>query len=131
MHEIMHWAKEYHIYIYIIFQFCPVALSNRRMIFASILHTFNHIIWCSNLKKSYTTCSVWLTFRKNLKRCNGQCALEQPLKQGRLVLKCWRNMLLAGCNLPGIPWNNAILARKLFKICGDMHYIISFDEDEP
>ena len=84
------------------------------MVFASILHTFNHIIWCSNQKKSYTTCSVWLTFRKNLKRCNGQCALEQSLKQGRLVLKCWRNMLLAGCNLPGILLNNTSCKETIY-----------------
>ena len=51
MHEIMHWAKEYHIYIYIyVFQFCPVAQSNRRMVFASILHSFNHIAWFSKYK---------------------------------------------------------------------------------
>ena len=50
MHEIVHWAKEYHIlYIYIL-QCCPVALSNRRMVFASILHTFDHIVWFSKYK---------------------------------------------------------------------------------
>ena len=46
MYEILHWANECHTYVYIhIFQVCPVAPKNLRVIFASILHTFN-----------YTTC---------------------------------------------------------------------------
>ena len=48
MYEILHWANECHTYVYIyiyVFQVCPVAPKNLRVIFASILHTFN-----------YTTC---------------------------------------------------------------------------
>ena len=46
MYEILHWANECHTYVYIhIFQVCPVAPKTLRVIFASILHSFN-----------YTTC---------------------------------------------------------------------------
>ena len=47
MHEILHGADKYHIYIYIYTQICqfrPVAPSNCRVVFASIVHTFNHTV---------------------------------------------------------------------------------------
>ena len=68
---------------------------------------------------------------KNSQKMQWSMRIGTFLETGRLALKCWRNMLFAGCNLPGIPLNNTSVARKLFKICGNMQYIISFDEDEP